>query len=168
MDRSQRDFAVVALGLFAGLRLAELSAVDVEDVELTDGDGQIAISQRSAGAGQVVPLNAQARAAIGAWLVERSVWRGSETGALLLSRRGLRLSVRAVDLVVRTCGRSAGLQVSTQVLRHTFVDNLYRVGTNVATVAQLAGYHRPETVRRYRPCGLSDAMRAVEAISVDV
>ncbi|MDP8931030.1 MAG: tyrosine-type recombinase/integrase [Actinomycetota bacterium] len=134
-----RDAAIVVLALYAGLRLSELAALDVDDVALSARKGQAIIRSGKGDVMRHVPLNAQARAAVEAWLGERAnCHSGAETAALFVSRRGQRLSTRAIDLVVRRLGAGAGLELSAHVLRHTCLTRLVRGGVDVVTVAELA------------------------------
>ena len=47
-------------------------------------------------------------------------------------------------------GKDAGVKLSAQALRHTFLTVLVRKGTDLVLVAELAGHRRFETTRRYR------------------
>lgn len=51
-----------------------------------------------------VPLNAEVRDALDAWLARRAKLPHSDGPALILSLRGQRLSVRAIDLTLRQLG----------------------------------------------------------------
>ncbi|MDP8930191.1 MAG: tyrosine-type recombinase/integrase [Actinomycetota bacterium] len=145
-----RDAAIVMLGLYAGLRLSELAALEVDDVAVSARKGEVTIRSGKGAAMRQVPLNAQSRVAVQAWLGERATRHPQvETAALLVSGRGRRLSTRAIDLVVRRLGKEAGLELSVHVLRHTCLTRLVRGGVDLVTVAELAGHQRLETTRRY-------------------
>jgi site-specific recombinase XerC len=60
-----------------------------------------------------VPLNAEVRTALNAWLEQRKQWvsQGNET-ALFLTIRGTRLATRSMDDVVRRLEREANLSLS--------------------------------------------------------
>lgn len=143
LERSadRRDTAIVMLALYAGLRLAELADLDVDDVAVSVRKGQVVVRSGKGDVMRQVPLNLQAREAVQAWLGERAVCRPEvETAALFVSRSGRRLSTRAIDLVVRRLGQEADLELSAHVLRHTCLTRLVRGGVDLVTVAELAGH----------------------------
>ena len=79
----------------------------------------------------------------------------------------LNAPARSVDDVVRKLGRTAGLELSAHVLRHTWVTRLVRAGNDVVLVADLAGHRKLETTRRYSLPSLGDRQRAVDGLAVD-
>ena len=165
---SSRDRAIGLLGFYAGLRVAELAALDTDDVALTARRGKVIVRQGKGDAYREVPLHAAARGAVEDWAKQRRGWAGAEGPALLLNRRGGRLSARSVAEVVATLGEQAGIDaLSTHVLRHSFGTNLVRQGTDVVLVAELMGHRRLDTTRRYALPSAADRQRAVDALPVD-
>src|SRR6266511_1571850 len=90
-------------------------------------------STSCAGSSRKVPLHAEARTVLAAWLGDRArlleelAARGrpaapAEQAALWLSRRGRRLTTREIALVARTLGPAADLEaaLSAHVLRNTY------------------------------------------------
>lgn len=164
---SPRDRALIVLALFAGLRLAELVGLDVDDIATSARKGLVTVRRGKGDAQREVPLNPEARAAVDAWVSERRAWPGADTTALFLSRAGGRLSARAVDQVVRQLGAAAGVEFSAHVLRHTFVTGLVRAGHDLVLVAELAGHRNLETTRRYSLPSAEDRQAAVDGLDVD-
>jgi site-specific recombinase XerC len=107
-----RDRALVALALFAGLRLGELVAVEVDDVALSARKGRVIVRRGKGDTHREVPLNGEARSAVEAWIHDRRGWPGASLEALFLSERGGRLTARAVDLMVRQVGEAARVELS--------------------------------------------------------
>jgi len=158
-----RDRAVVALMAFAGLRVAEVAALEVADISLTARTGAVRVRRGKGDAERAVPLPAEARAALAAWLVIRP----DEGPALVPGPNARPLTVRALHRAVAAAGRAAGLDLSPHALRHTYVTRLVRRGVDLATVAELAGHRRLETTRRYARPSDEDRQAAVEALAVD-
>jgi integrase/recombinase XerC len=165
--RGTRDRALLLLALFAGLRLAELAALDVDDVAVSARKGKVIVRRGKGDAWREVPLNSEARAAVGNWLGERAGWPGSDGPALFLSRKGSRLTPRAIDLVVRAVGADAGLELSAHVLRHTCLTNLVRAGHDLVLVADIAGHRRVDTTRRYSLPSAADRAAAMESLRIE-
>ncbi|MGI8686398.1 MAG: tyrosine-type recombinase/integrase [Acidimicrobiales bacterium] len=163
---------------YAGLRLSELSALDMADVEMSARRGRLKVRTGKGDAYREVPLNSATRKALDEWVHARADQLAAlaEAGgsvdahvpALWLSRSGRRMSSRAVDLVVRRLATAANLELSAHVLRHTFVTNLIRSGADVVLVAEIAGHRRLDTTRRYSLPSQADKDAAVEAVLVEI
>ena len=165
---STRDQAIAVLLFYTGIRLGECANLDMDDVRISARKGVVIIRSGKGDAYREVPLNAQARKALDAWLAERgeNPKKGSET-ALFLNRQGQRLSTRSIDTVVRKQGGEVGLTLSAHVLRHTCLTNLVRKGHDLVLVADIAGHKRLETTRRYSLPSEKDRAAAMEDIQVE-
>jgi site-specific recombinase XerD len=170
---SPRDRAMVTVFFYAGLRLSELAALEVADVEMSARRGRLKVRAGKGDAYREVPLNSASRKALDEWFEARTDQLAADGGdaemsALWLSRSGRRMTSRAVDLVVRRLATEAKLELSAHVLRHTFVTNLIRSGADVVLVAEIAGHRRLDTTRRYSLPSQADKDAAVEALLVEI
>jgi integrase/recombinase XerC len=104
---SARDRAIMVVLLYTGLRLAELVALDVEDVKMSARKGLVVVRSEKGDAYREVPLNALVRQVLEEWLTERQQRAAEGERALLVGRGGRRLSKRSVDDVVRGLGEEA-------------------------------------------------------------
>jgi integrase/recombinase XerC len=163
-----RDRAIVVVLLYTGLRLAELVALDVEDVRLSARKGLVVVRSGKGDAYREVPLNALVRQVLAEeWLEERPKLAAECERALFVGRSGRRLSKRSVDDVVRGLGKDAGVRLSAHLLRHTFLTRMVRQGSDLVLVAELAGHRRLETTRRYSLPSDADRLLAVERLQID-
>ncbi len=163
-----RDRAVTIMLLHTGLRLSELAALAVDDVQVSPRKGSVLVRSGKGDRQRSVPLNSICREAISAWLIDRhnAIDRqGRESEGLWLSRLGSAMSVRAIGSVVAKLANSAGIDMSPHVLRHTFVTNLVRDGTDIVLVAELAGHRNLDTTRRYSLPTVEDLDAAVESLA---
>jgi len=161
-----RDRAIGQLGFYAGLRISEIVALNVGDVSLSARLGTVKIWHGKGDTTRAVPLNAELRRGISAWLDERKA--DTDADALFVSRSGGRLSVRSAGAIVAKIGRLAGIDdLTPHVLRHTFATNLTRGGTDLVIVAELCGHRRLDTTRRYALPSAADRLRAVETLPVE-
>src|SRR5436190_3056777 len=94
---SARDRAIVVVLLYTGLRLAELVALDVNDVRISARKGLVVVRSGKGDAYREVPLNALVRQVLEEWLGERRARAAEGERALLVGRSGRRLSKRSVD-----------------------------------------------------------------------
>jgi site-specific recombinase XerD len=162
-----RDRAVVALLLFTGLRIGELAGLNLDDVAVSARKGLVTVRRGKGDRYRQVPLNAEARDALDAWLAKRNHLPGSDGPALLLSLKGQRLSSRAIDLTVRRLAQDADLEASAHTLRHTCLTRLVRAGNDIVLVAELAGHARLETTRRYSLPSDTDRQAAMDALTIE-
>jgi len=165
---SVRDRAIVPLLFYTGLRISECAALTVEDVRLSSRKGLVIVRMGKGNTYREVPLNAEVRTALDAWLEQRKqrVSRRNES-ALFLTKQGTRLATRSIDDVVRRLGQEAHLSLSAHILRHTCLTSLVRNGNDLVLVAELAGHRRLETTRRYSLPTAADREAAMEGLKVD-
>ena len=160
----QRDAAIVILLLNTGLRVSELGALRLEDINLAEHNGHLEI----AGKGRkerLVPLNLKARKAMQNWLQVRPETAENDAVFIALenSTNGS-LSDRSIQRNVRRFGEQAGLpNLIPQVLRHTFAKNLVDAGVSLEKVAALLGVGLT-AVWHYAVVATKDLEAAVEKI----
>jgi site-specific recombinase XerC len=93
-----RDRAIGRLLFYSGVRIAELVALDDDDVPLSARKGKVIVRSGKGETSREIPLlDGTARTSITEWRTDRASWPGADTPALFLNRRGGRLSARAVD-----------------------------------------------------------------------
>jgi len=134
-DDSPRDRAILAVLYGGGIRLSELAALDLADIERTRGEARVLGKGRRE---RIVPIGRAAVVAIEAYLVER----GASPGALFLSRRSERLSRRGIQRVVRRMLSRVAREgrFSTHTLRHSFATHLLDRGADLRAVQELLGH----------------------------
>ncbi len=166
---SPRDQALALVPFYAGARISEIVALDVDDVARSARKGVLRILGKGERVRQV-PIHPQLHAALNGWLAERADWpAATDTPALFLNQRGQRLSVRGAHAIITAIAAAAGLDDDTTVhiLRHTFATTLVRGGTDLVIVAELLGHARLETTRIYTRPNAEDRNRALDLLPVD-
>ncbi len=159
---SVRDQAILVTMLATGLRLSEVTALDLGDLALSARKGTVTVRNGKGGRWRLVPLNSQAREALAAWLAE-SRYRACESPALFIGSTGRRLTDRGVDLVLRRIA----LDASAHTLRHTAATMLVRSGVDIVLVAEVLGHSSLETTRRYSLPTEDDRAAALELLVVE-
>lgn len=84
-----------------------------------------------------VPIHSELRNNLAVWITdERPQWPGADNPALLLNRRGQRLSTRGASDILTAIGEHAGPsdEFTSHVLRHTFGTTLIRSRHDVVLV----------------------------------
>jgi site-specific recombinase XerD len=165
---SPRDRALALTPFYAGARIAEVVALDVDDVRLSTRKGTARFYGKG-GKPREVQLHPELREAYQAWLAERTGWPGAAaTPALFLNRRGGRLSARGASAVFAAILDAAGLDDgSAHVLRHTFATTLVRGGADLVVVAEMLGHARLDQTRRYTLPTAADREKALALLPVD-
>ncbi len=147
---SLRDVAVIELLYAAGIRVSELTGLDVDDVDL----GRLTVRVIGKGSKErVVPFGVPALRAIRAWLSggrPRLAVAGSGP-ALFLGARGARLGSRAVyELVAGLLADVPGRGPSgPHALRHTAATHLLDGGADLRAVQELLGHASLGTTQIY-------------------
>jgi site-specific recombinase XerD len=166
---SSRDRALAAIPFYAGARIAETVALDVDDVRLSARKGALRLLGKGAKP-RDVQVHPQLREDLSRWLAERPAWPGARASpALFLNRRGGRLTTRGASAIIAGIAEAAALDdpATAHVLRHTCATILVRGGTDLVTVAQILGHARLETVRTYTKPTEEDHRRALELLPAD-
>lgn len=152
LDRPEglRDRAILELLYASGLRVAELIALDVEDVDLG------AELVRVVGKGRkerVVPIGSYAVRALRDYLegARARLTRRRGSSALFVSRSGRRLSRQWIWAILRLYAAKAGIRVpvSPHVLRHSFATHLLEGGADLRAVQELLGHANIATTQIY-------------------
>ena len=149
---SRRDRAILELFYASGLRLSELTGLDVEDVNLS---AKMVRVRGKGGKERIVPFNLAAGDAIRKMLADRSSdvrpAGRRQRDALFLNLKGRRLTTRSVDRIVRQAARAAAIPqgISPHALRHTFATHLLRAGADLRAIQELLGHSQLSTTQRY-------------------
>jgi len=149
-----RDRAFLELLYASGLRVAELTGLDVGGVDLAQGLVRVLGKRRKE---RVVPVGSVARAAIARYLDEArpALAAGPQFAraghALFLNFRGGRLTDRSVARLLQQWVEAVGLphHVHPHVLRHCFATHLLGNGADLRGIQQLLGHASLSTTQRY-------------------
>ena len=143
--KGARDRAIILTLLDTGLRVGELTALELDDLGFETQRLQVQCGK--GGKGRVVRFGDQAREAI-ALYVHR--FRGTEPGRLFLTCRGMALRTNAVRTIFRDLSHKAGVDhVHPHRFRHTFATWAIELHAREIDVQYLLGHSTPAMVRRY-------------------
>ena len=139
-----RDVAIMELFYSSGLRLSELAALDIADVD------PYTESVRVFGKGRkerVCPVGLPALEAIQKYRAAANV----HTGPLFINKARRRMSVRSIWLVLKRYVRhtSIPISISPHKLRHSFATHLLDRGADLRSVQALLGHASLSTTQIY-------------------
>ncbi len=145
-----RDRAILELLYGAGLRISELTGLDVDDVDLEGA------AVRVLGKGSKerdVPVGRLAREAVSAYVTRArpSLATARSRGALFLNTRGGRLTRQSCARILEANAHRAGIRrtVTPHDLRHSFATHLLEGGADIRVVQELLGHASVATTQIY-------------------
>ena len=160
-----RDLALVTLLVGTGMRVSECAGINTDDIDFKTNGVKII---RKGGKESVIYFGEEVADALLALLEERkkSPPQNTDEKALFLSLRGSRLSVRAIQNIVKKYSRvSVKLKnISPHKLRSTYGTNLYRETGDIYLVADVLGHSDVNVTKRHYADIEEDRRRAAANI----
>ncbi len=145
-----RNRAILEVLYAAGVRVSELVALDLGDMDLDIGELRVIGKGNKE---RICLLGHPAVAALRTYLEEgRPQQLGKQiASAVYLNRLGGRLSSRSVDTIVRKAGVAAGIEetVTPHLLRHTFATHMLNGGADLRVVQELLGHDNIASTQIY-------------------
>jgi integrase/recombinase XerC len=134
-----RDRALFELAYSCGLRVSELTGLDVEHVERESGEVRVTGKGSKT---RIVPVGAPALAAIDTWLGMRGAVAKAGEKALFVGRLGRRLGPREVQKRIKRWASLAGLEVDVHphMLRHSFASHVLQSSGDLRAVQEMLGH----------------------------
>ena len=156
----QRDRLMLELLYGCGIRNSELTGINLDDIGLSAE----AILIRGKGKKErYVPFGESARKALTAYLPVRQTALAESrkhSTALLINRRGGRLTTRSVGRIIKKIAVAKGLspEVHPHTLRHAFGTHMLEEGADLRAIQELLGHERLATTERYTQLSLKHVL----------
>ena len=143
-----RDQAMFELLYSSGLRLSELSALNV--IDLDRGEMMLRVSGKGAKV-RILPVGRMAGDAVDQWLKHRGGIAGAGETALFVGRNGGRLGNRAIQQRLSRLAAQQGLEtaVHPHMLRHSFASHMLESSGDLRAVQELLGHADISTTQIY-------------------
>ena len=153
-----RDAAILELFYSSGLRLAELAALDVKDL---DPIGETVRVMGKGSRERIVPVGGLALEALSHYRHQANI----QSGPLFLNKSRKRLGHRSIWLLLKNYVREAGLPatLSPHKLRHSFATHLLDNGADLRSVQSLLGHASLTTTQIYTHVTTERLKRAYDA-----
>ena len=144
-----RDVAMFELFYSSGLRLGELSALNINDLDLDDK--QLKVVKGKGGKSRLLPVGKYAVAALQAWLNVKPPSIETNTDPLFISTKGKRLGHRSIQLRLKQWCLKKGITepVHPHMLRHSFASHLLEASQDLRSVQELLGHENISTTQIY-------------------
>jgi integrase/recombinase XerC len=144
-----RDRAVIEVLYGAGVRVAELCGMDLDDLD-RPACAVTVLGKRSKA--RRIPVPATVVEAVDAYLVSARpalVTPETPANALFVNRRGHRLTPRDARRIVERCGNDDGRRLHPHALRHAYATHLLSGGADLRSVQELLGHADVGTTQIY-------------------
>lgn len=162
---AKRDYAILTIFYSSGIRLSELIAIDVGDVNLDRAVVRVLGKGALEREGE---LTDEAIKALSSYLKARRFWNGNNNNALFLTRVGERIKKRDIETRIEQYGEKAGIRqkVTPHMLRHSIATHLLDNGMDIRRVQHFLGHRsiastqiythiidrrQKEEIRKYHP-----------------
>jgi integrase/recombinase XerC len=160
----ERDRLMLELLYGCGIRNSELTGINLDDIRLSAE----AILIRGKGKKErYVPFGDSVKTGLAAYLPERG--RVLDAGhkncnALLINRRGGRLTTRSVGRIVKKIAVAKGLSpdVHPHTLRHAFGTHMLEEGADLRAIQELLGHERLATTQRYTQLSMKHVLQVYD------
>jgi integrase/recombinase XerC len=160
-----RDRAILELLYAAGLRVSELTGLNLEDMDQKD---QMLRVRGKGNKERIVPFGGKAAEAMQRyWPVREALLRECEehgrrasVDAIFLNYRGRRLTQRSVGRIVKKYVRLANINwdLHPHSLRHAFATHLLADGADLRAIQELLGHQSLSTTQKYTHATIQQLM----------
>lgn len=142
-----RDRAILELLYSSGLRVSELTSLNISDIDMKESLIRVKGKGRKE---RILPIGSKALEAIKNYLPERISIK-NKSAALILNNRGGRLTQRSVRRILIDYSRMINLKshLSPHTLRHTFATHLLHEGADLRSIQELLGHSSLSTTQKY-------------------
>lgn len=143
-----RDKAMFELLYSSGLRVSELVGLDVENLDMREGEARVTGKGSKT---RIVPVGKTALAAIGEWYSWRATLAKDGATAVFVSRQGGRLSVRSIQKRLGEWSMASGIgqHVYPHMLRHAFATHVLQSSGDLRAVQEMLGHENISTTQIY-------------------
>ncbi len=145
-----RDYAIITVLGYTGLRLSELCNLDVEDIDFTEKT--IKVRSGKGDKDRVVIFEDKTEEALKKHLTYKDRhFSKEEPSALFVSAKKERIATNSVEALVTKYTKIAGINkvVTPHVLRHTMATTLLKHGADIRIIQQLLGHSSIATTQIY-------------------
>jgi integrase/recombinase XerC len=160
----ERDRLIFELLYGCGIRNAELTGINLDDIRLS---AEAVLIRGKGKKERYVPFGDSAKAALAVYLPQRAkilTDASKHSPALLINRRGGRLTTRSVGRIVKKIAVAKGLSsdVHPHTLRHAFGTHMLEEGADLRAIQELLGHERLATTQRYTQLSMKHVLQVYD------
>ena len=154
-----RDRAIVETLYSCGLRIGELTGLDIQGLDLDAGLVRVLGKGRKE---RIVPVGRKAREALQRYLVARGP--AAADAPLFINHRGGRLTARSIQRQLKVRLLQAGIlkEATPHALRHSFATHLLAGGADLRAIQELLGHASLSTTQKYTQVSIEHLARVYD------
>ncbi len=141
-----RDSAILETMYSSGLRLAELTSLNIIDIDFSAGT---VLARGKGNKQRLLPLGKLAINAIKQWLAQRKLFAEQDEPAVFISKKGQRLKPRSIQARFNRQSLAKGHPVNPHMLRHSFASHMLESSGDLRAVQELLGHANISTTQVY-------------------
>ncbi|HCJ01959.1 MAG TPA: integrase [Clostridiales bacterium] len=160
-----RDLAIVTLLLGTGIRISECVGLDIDDLDFKNNSFTVT---RKGGNRKILYFPEEVSDALRKYLEEDRLLSDAETDALFLSMQKKRITVRAVENLVKKYSKLTTplKKITPHKLRSTYGTNLYYRTNDIFVVAEALGHRDVNTTKKHYAAMSEEILRNAAEITV--
>jgi integrase/recombinase XerC len=153
-----RDLAILEVLYSSGIRVSELTGLDMKDVDLSAGTMKVL---GKGGKERIAFLGDFAKGSLKAYID----FRGGHDGPVFLGKGQQRITPRTIQRLVKAYTVSCGISKdpTPHALRHSFATHLLDAGADLRSIQELLGHAKLSTTQRYTKVGIQKMMEAYDS-----
>ena len=160
----ERDRLMLELLYGCGIRNSELTGINLDDIRLS---AEAVLIRGKGKKERYVPFGHSVKTALAMYLPERHKLLGAihqHSAALLINRRGGRLTTRSVGRIIKKIAVARGLSpdVHPHTLRHAFGTHMLEEGADLRAIQELLGHERLATTQRYTQLSMKHVLQVYD------
>jgi integrase/recombinase XerC len=143
-----RDRALLELIYSSGLRLSEVTSLNLDHLDLRDGLVTVVGKGNKT---RTLPVGSKAIEALQQWLPHRALHAKDAVPAVFITRTGARISNRAVQARLQHLSLRQGMDnpIHPHMLRHSFASHMLESSSDLRLVQELLGHENISTTQIY-------------------
>jgi integrase/recombinase XerC len=160
----ERDRMMFELLYGCGIRNSELTGINLEDIRLSN---QAILIRGKGKKERYVPFGDAVKVALAAYGPARQrllAEQKKHSSALLINRRGGRLTTRSVGRIIKKIAVAKGLSpdVHPHTLRHAFGTHMLEEGADLRAIQEMLGHERLSTTQRYTQLSVKHVLQVYD------
>lgn len=150
-----RDYVMVLVLAFTGIRISELVQLDIDDIHLSDDGTNLIIVVRKGGDEEVIPISDELAMELQQYMEFRKTLIAlplkQHENAVFLSLQKKRINPKTVRQLLEKYRVRSGIdiKITPHVFRRTFGTNHYNQYQDMYLTAQVLGHSSAETTRKF-------------------
>lgn len=157
-----RDLCIISLGISTGLRVSAITQINLSDVDFQNNTIQVIEKGNKY---RTINFGNNLKNKLIAWMDDRDKYYANiETDALFISKKKNRISVSAVEDLLKKYTKNIDKNITPHKLRATCATNLYKKTGDIYLVANQLGHANIATTKIYTDVDTESKLKAVKIL----